>query len=58
MHRFSRYTFWFAAVLLLAVTTGCADPDKPGRIKAKAIPTEVIACLSDPTGATHCRSGR
>ena len=35
-----------------------ADPEKPGRIKAKAIPTEVIACLSDPTGATHCRSGR
>ena len=35
-----------------------ADPEKSGRIKAKAIPTEVIACLSDPTGAKHCRTGR
>jgi 4-hydroxybenzoyl-CoA thioesterase len=35
-----------------------ADPENPGRIKAKAIPREVIACLSDPTGRTLCRDGR
>ena len=29
-----------------------ADPEHPGGIKAKPIPAEIIACLSDPTGAT------
>ena len=32
-----------------------ADPERPGRIKAKPIPAEIIACLSDPSGATVCR---
>ena len=32
-----------------------ADPERPGRIKAKPMPPEIIACLSDPTGATLCR---
>ena len=27
-----------------------ADPQQPGRIKAKPVPPEIIACLSDPTG--------
>jgi len=31
------------------------DPERPGRIKAKPVPPEIIACLSDPTGATLCR---
>jgi 4-hydroxybenzoyl-CoA thioesterase len=35
-----------------------ADPDHPGRIKAKPIPAEIIACLSDPSGATSLHSGR
>lgn len=29
-----------------------ADPAQPGRIKAKPVPPEIIACLSDPTGGT------
>ena len=28
------------------------DPERPGRIKAKPIPAEIIACLSDSSGAT------
>jgi 4-hydroxybenzoyl-CoA thioesterase len=28
------------------------DPDHPGRIKAVPIPRNIMACLSDPTGAT------
>ena len=35
-----------------------ADAEHPGRIKAKPIPREVIACLSDPTGKTVCRDSR
>ncbi len=31
-----------------------ADPERPGRIKPEPIPREVMACLSDPTGATSC----
>lgn len=31
------------------------DPANPGRIRAAAIPAEVIACLSDPSGMTPCR---
>ena len=31
-----------------------ADPERPGRIKAEPIPREIMACLSDPTGATRC----
>jgi 4-hydroxybenzoyl-CoA thioesterase len=34
------------------------DPGRPGQIRAVAIPREVIACLSDPTGATLCRPVR
>jgi 4-hydroxybenzoyl-CoA thioesterase len=30
------------------------DPDHPGRIKAEPIPRDVMASLSDPTGATRC----
>src|SRR5262245_56353653 len=32
-----------------------ADPSKAGAIKAQAIPQEIIASLSDPTGATTIR---
>jgi len=35
-----------------------ADPNRPGQIRAVAIPREVIACLSDPTGTTLCRPAR
>ncbi|HXJ01912.1 MAG TPA: thioesterase family protein [Micropepsaceae bacterium] len=31
-----------------------ADPERGGRIKPEPIPREVMACLSDPTGATRC----
>jgi 4-hydroxybenzoyl-CoA thioesterase len=31
-----------------------ADPEHPGRIKAAPIPREIMACLSDPSGATRC----
>ena len=31
------------------------DPDHPGKIKAQPIPREIMACLSDPTGATLCK---
>ena len=34
-----------------------ADPERPGHIRAKAIPIEVIACLSDPSGLTHVQTG-
>jgi len=30
------------------------DPEHPGRIKAEPIPRDVMASLSDPTGATRC----
>ena len=33
-----------------------ADPARPGRIKAEPIPRDVMACLSDPSGATRCVS--
>jgi 4-hydroxybenzoyl-CoA thioesterase len=32
-----------------------ADPDHPGKIKAQPIPREIMASLSDPTGATLCK---
>jgi hypothetical protein len=28
------------------------DPEQPGAIKAQAVPADIIASLSDPTGAT------
>jgi len=31
-----------------------ADPDHPGQIRAQPIPREIMASLSDPTGATRC----
>ena len=31
-----------------------ADPDHPGRIRPEPIPREIMACLSDPAGATRC----
>jgi 4-hydroxybenzoyl-CoA thioesterase len=31
------------------------DPDRAGAIKAQAVPAEIIASLSDPTGATTIR---
>ena len=31
-----------------------ADPERPGRIKPQPIPREIMACLSDPSGATRC----
>jgi 4-hydroxybenzoyl-CoA thioesterase len=31
-----------------------ADPERPGRIKTQPIPREIMASLSDPTGATRC----
>jgi 4-hydroxybenzoyl-CoA thioesterase len=31
-----------------------ADPERPGRIKPEPIPREIMASLSDPTGATRC----
>ncbi len=31
-----------------------ADPERPGGIRAKPIPPEIIACLSDPMGKTLC----
>jgi hypothetical protein len=34
-----------------------ADPEQPGRIKAKPVPPEIIASLSDPTGGKLCRPG-
>ena len=33
-----------------------ADPERPGAIKAQAVPAEIIASLSDPTGATVIKS--
>jgi 4-hydroxybenzoyl-CoA thioesterase len=33
-----------------------ADPQCPGAIKAQALPAEIIASLSDPTGATVIKS--
>lgn len=35
-----------------------ADADRPGQIRPVAIPLEVIACLSDPSGLTMCRPSR
>jgi len=35
-----------------------ADPARPGQIRAVAIPREVVACLSDPTGNTLCKPAR
>src|SRR6476660_4595393 len=32
-----------------------ADPDHPGKIKAQPIPRDIMASLSDPTGATLCK---
>ena len=29
-------------------------PSEPGRLTGHPVPDEVIACLSDPTGATRC----
>jgi len=31
-----------------------ADPERDGRIKPEPIPREIMACLSDPSGATRC----
>jgi 4-hydroxybenzoyl-CoA thioesterase len=31
-----------------------ADPEREGRIKPQPIPREIMASLSDPTGATRC----
>ena len=31
-----------------------ADPDHPGRLKAEPIPREIMASLSDASGATRC----
>ena len=31
-----------------------ADPERPGRIKPEPIPREIMASLSDPSGATRC----
>jgi len=31
-----------------------ADPERLGRIKTQPIPREIMASLSDPTGATRC----
>ena len=33
-----------------------ADPARPGAIKAQPVPAEIVACLSDPTGATTITS--
>jgi 4-hydroxybenzoyl-CoA thioesterase len=33
-----------------------ADPERPGAIKAQALPPEIIASLSDPTGRTTINS--
>ena len=30
------------------------DPERPGRIRPEPIPREIMASLSDPTGATRC----
>jgi len=30
-----------------------ADPEQPGKIKPVPIPDEIVACLSDPAGATR-----
>ena len=30
-----------------------ADPERPSRIKAAPIPRDIMACLTDPTGATR-----
>lgn len=35
-----------------------ADPEHPEQIRAVAIPPEVIACLSDPSGKTPCKPAR
>jgi 4-hydroxybenzoyl-CoA thioesterase len=32
-----------------------ADPDHPGKLKPQPIPREIMASLSDPTGATLCK---
>lgn len=34
------------------------DANRPGQIRAVAIPLEVVACLSDSTGATLCKPVR
>lgn len=33
-----------------------ADPERPGLIKGQAVPQEIIASLSDPTGATTIKA--
>jgi 4-hydroxybenzoyl-CoA thioesterase len=35
-----------------------ADPNRPGQIRAVAIPREVITCLSDSSGKTFCGPAR
>jgi 4-hydroxybenzoyl-CoA thioesterase len=30
------------------------DAERPGRIRPEPIPREIMACLSDPSGATRC----
>ena len=35
-----------------------AHPERTGQIRAVAIPREVIACLSDPSGMTLCKTAR
>jgi len=34
-----------------------ADPERPGAIKGRAVPEEIIASLSDSTGATMIKAG-
>jgi 4-hydroxybenzoyl-CoA thioesterase len=34
-----------------------ADPERPGVIKGRAVPEEIIASLSDSTGATMIKAG-
>ena len=42
----------YAADGLLALAPALFDPVRPGAIKGQAVPEEIIASLSDPTGAT------
>lgn len=51
MHRFSRYTFLFAVLLLLVITTACGDPDKSNGGLLGLVPPTVLS-VAPPNGST------
>jgi hypothetical protein len=50
MRRYSNYTIWFIAFLLLVVSTGCSDPDKNGSTIQGVTPPTVIS-VAPPNAA-------